>query len=267
MPKITIEVKVAPAAPGIVTEIVEVKTVGGAPAKAGEQPVRVLKAAPAPRVVATRRAAPGAVKAVRINAAMVVNVAGNDAQARQYMQQFRPILRSEYHIVRAVCRPTPEQRQKLARAGELALRDAAAKYVDMMRRPMTPAQRADLDPRKQIREGLARAVKSILSAELSARLKEEAARREASRKQLAVRNLVARLDHDLVLSPDQRDKVAESLSSHYDDSWGQSLEMFMYDYQYLPPIADQHVAPFLNDTQQKVWRSTQKVQTFWADSA
>ncbi len=211
VPKITIEVKAAPAAPGIVTEIVEVKSVTvAAPAKAQEQPVRVLKAAPAAKPVATRRAAPAAVKAVRINAAMVVNVAGNDAQARQYMQQFRPILRSEYHIVRAVCRPTPEQRQKLARAGELALRDAAAKYVDMMRRPMTPAQRADLDPRKQIREGLARAVKSILSAELSTRLQEEAARREASRKQLAVRNLVARLDRDLILGPDQRDKVAES---------------------------------------------------------
>ena len=89
------------------------------------------------------------------------------------------------------------------------------------------------------------------------------ARRDASRKQLAVRNLVARLDHDLILSPDQREKVAESLRSHWDDSWGQSLEMFMYDYQFLPPIPDQHVAPFLNDSQKKVWRGTQKVQTFW----
>ena len=88
-------------------------------------------------------------------------------------------------------------------------------------------------------------------------------RRDASRKQLAVRNLVARLDHDLILSPDQRDKVAESLRSHWDDSWGQSLEMFMYDYQFMPPIPDQHVAPFLNDSQKKVWRSTQRVQTFW----
>ena len=101
----------------------------------------------------------------RVRGALVVN---NQGQAQQFMQQFRPILRSEYHIVRAVCRPTPEQRQQIARAGEQAMRDAAVKYVDMMRRPMTAAQRAALDPRKQIREGLARSVKAVLSAEVSA---------------------------------------------------------------------------------------------------
>ena len=106
-------------------------------------------------------------------------------------------------------------------------------------------------------------MKTQLSAELATRLQDEVAKRDASRKQLAVRNLVARLDRELVLSPDQRDKVAASLSSHWDDSWCQSLEMFMYDYQFFPPIPDQYVAPFLNDPQKKVWRSTQKVQTFW----
>jgi hypothetical protein len=179
------------------------------------------------------------------------------------MQQFRPILRSEYHVVRVVCRLTPEQRKSMARAGEQALRDAAKKYVEMMRRPMTAAQRNALDPRKQIREGLSKAIKSQLPAELAARYQDEIARRDASRKRLAVRNLVARLDRDLILSPEQRDKIGESLSAHWDDSWCQSLEMFMYDYQFLPPIGDQYVAPFLNDAQKKIWRSTQKVLTFW----
>ena len=129
--------------------------------KAQEQPVRVLKAAPAPRAVATRRPAPAAAKAAAVQMIrMGVALGNNDGQVQQFMQQFRPILRSEYHIVRVVCRPTPEQRQQIARAGEQALRDAAMKYVDMMRRPMTAAQRAALDPRKQIREGLARAVKA-----------------------------------------------------------------------------------------------------------
>ncbi len=179
------------------------------------------------------------------------------------MMQFRPILRAEYHIVRVVCRPTAEQRNEIARAGEQTLREAAKKYVDMMRRPMTAAQRAALDPRTQIRAGLNKAVKTKLSPDLAARLDAEIAKREASRKQLSVRNLVARLDRDLVLSPDQRTKVAESLSAHWEDSWCQSLEMFMYDYQFLPPIPDQYVAPILNDPQKKIWRSTQKVGAFW----
>jgi hypothetical protein len=260
--KVEVEQGQAVLVPGGMTTVVETRRVMDVPVgKAQEQPVRVLKAAPAPRAVATRRPAQAAANAaaVQIRAVMV----NNQGQAQQFMQQFRPILRSEYHIVRAVCRPTPEQRQQIARAGEQAMRDAAVKYVDMMRRPMTAAQRAALDPRKQIREGLARSVKALLSAEVYDRLRDEMVRRDASRKQLAVRNLVARLDHDLILSPDQRDKVAESLRSHWDDSWGQSLEMFMYDYQFLPPIPDQHVAPFLNDSQKKVWRGTQKVQTFF----
>jgi hypothetical protein len=228
--------------------------------KEQEQPVRVLKAAPAPRRLARKRVAP----APAAPAVMIAGMIGNgDGQVRQYMMQFRPILRAEYHIVRLVCRLTPEQRTEIARAGEQTLRDAAKKYADMMRRPLTAAQRAALEPRAQIREGLAKAVKTKLSPDLATRFEDEIAKRDASRKQLAVRNLVSRLDRDLVLSPDQRAKVAESLSSHWDDSWCQSLEMFMYDYQFLPPIPDMYVAPFLNDPQKKIWRSTQKVGAFW----
>jgi hypothetical protein len=186
-----------------------------------------------------------------------------DGQAQQYMQQFRPILRAEYHIVRLACRLTPDQRTEIARAGEQSLREAARKYIEMMHRPMTAAQRAALDPRKQIRDGLSNAVKSRLSGEMAARYQDEIGRREASRKQLAVRNLVARLDRDLVLSPGQRDKVAESLASHWDDSWCPSIEIFMHDYQFLPPIPDRYVAPFLNDAQKTIWRGTQKYNGFF----
>jgi hypothetical protein len=252
------------AAPGSTTVVTKVEAVKTEPArKAGEPPVRVLKAEPAPRAVVRKKSVPVEPKKAEVfvmAAPLAVNV---DGQVQQYMQQFRPILRAEYHIVRVVCRLTPDQRKEIARAGEQTVRDSAKKYVEMMRRPMTAAQRAALDPRRQIREGLAKAVKSRLSPELAAQLQDEIARRDVARKQLAVRNLVARLDRDLVLSPDQRGKVAESLSSHWEDSWCQSLEMFMYDYQFLPPIPDQYVAPFLNDAQKKIWRGIQKVQSYF----
>jgi hypothetical protein len=250
--------------PGGRTVVTDVKVFKTAPdGNAEDRPVRVLKTTPPPKAVVKKRAVP--VEAPKANvfvmaAPMAVN---NEGQVQQYRQQFRPILRAEYHIARVVCRLTPEQRKEIARAGEQVLREAAKKYVDMMQRPMTAAQRAALDPRRQIREGLAQAVKTRLSPALAARFQDEIARRDASRKQLAIRNLVARLDRDLVLSPDQRGKVAESLTAHWDDSWCQSLEMFMYDYQFLPPIPDQYVAPFLNDAQKRIWRGTQKVQSFW----
>ncbi len=233
--------------------------------RAEEKPVRVLRAAPAPRVKVAKKAAPQ--PAVAAAAIMVAPAMGmgmnNEAQIRQYMQQMRPLLRSEYHIVRVVCRPTPEQRKELARAGEKALHEASRKYVQMMQQPMGVNERAQNQPNKLIRAALFAAVKAKFPPEVAGRLEAEGKRREASRKGLFVRNLVARLDHDLVLDPAQRDKLAESLEKHWDDSWGQSIEMFMYDYQYVPPIPDHLVTPVLNDAQRKIWRTTQKVQMFF----
>lgn len=232
---------------------------------AEEKPVRVLRAAPAPRVKVAKKAVTRpavAAAAVMIAPAMAMGM-NNEAQIRQYMQQMRPLLRSEYHIVRVVCRPTPEQRKELAREGEKALREASRKYVEMMQRPMGVAERARNQPHKLIRDGLLAAVRVKFPPDVAARLAAEGARREASRKRLFVRNLVARLDHDLVLDPGQRDRLADSLEKHWDDSWGQSIEMFMYDYQYFPPIPDHLVTPVLNDAQKKIWRTTQKVQMFF----
>jgi hypothetical protein len=194
--------------------------------------------------------------------AMVVQM-NVEGQLQQLIQQSRPILRAEYHVLRVVCQLTTEQRKTMARAAEQTLRDSTKKYFETMRRPMTAAQRAALDPRRLIQEGLSQAVKAKLSAEQSSRYQEELAKRTAGRKQLAVRNLVARLDRDMLLNAEQRDRIADSLLSHWDDAWCQSLEMFMHDNNYLPPIPDHYVAPILNESQKKIWRTTQRIQVFF----
>jgi hypothetical protein len=186
-----------------------------------------------------------------------------DAQIQQFTQQFRPILRAEYHLLRIAGALTPEQRKVMARAAEQVLHDAAQQHVETMRRPMTAAQRAALDARRLIQEGLAAAVKAQLPPEQAARYQAELARRNAGRNQLIVRNLVARLDRDLILSPEQRNQLIQSLSSHWDDSWGQSPETFLYDNNLLPSIPDQYIVPYLSETQRRIWRSTQKVQGFF----
>jgi hypothetical protein len=189
--------------------------------------------------------------------------ANRDAQIQQFTQQFRPILRAEYHVLRIACALTPEQRKVIARAAEQVLHDAARKYGEAMHRPMTPAQRAALDSRRLIQEGLVAAVTAQLPPEQAARYQAQLARRNAGRNQLTVRNLVARLDRDLILSPEQRNQLIQSLSSHWDDSWGQSPETFLYDNNLLPSIPDQYVVPYLSETQKRIWRSTQKIQGFF----
>ncbi len=242
------------------------KTPEGKPPK-----VKVYKSAPRPNgagAAAEKRLAAIKQKAERVQkraraAAPVAFAMNLDGQVQQMMMQFRPIIRAEFHVIRAACQPTPEQRKAIAQAAEQTLRDTTKKYVESMRRPMTMAQRAANEPRRLIEEGLVAVLKSKVSAEQAARYQAELTKRTAARKRLTVRNLVARLDHELILSPDQRDKISESLSAHWDDSWGHSVEMFMNDNNYLPPIPDHVVAPVLNESQVKIWRSIPKNQGFF----
>lgn len=222
-----------------------------APAAKAKVKIEVKAAGPPPPV----RVAP-----MMKLAAPAVNV---EAQFQNYLRQFRPILCAEYHIVRVVCRPTPEQRKLIARSAEKTVREAARKYAGMFRRPMNVAQRAALDPRKQIREGLARSLEDHLPAEMAGRYREELARRDASRKQLAIRNIVALLDHDLVLARDQRDKLEASLAAHWDDSWCQSMQMFMFNNRLVPSIPDQYVVPYLNEAQKTIWSGIQKFHGYF----
>ena len=239
------------------------------PVEARTSTVRIYKTAPRPKGAA----APVEKKAeakLQVGKAVIkraqplaVRVNNQDGQVQQMMMQIRPVLRAEFHIIRVACRPTPEQRKAIAQAAEQTLRDVTKNYVESMRRPMTAAQRAANDPRRMIEEGLLQAIKPQLPAEQVARYQEELTKRAAGRKRLALRNLVARLDHDLVLSPEQRDKLSESLSANWDDAWGQSLEMYLYDNNFFPQISDQYVVPFLNESQKKVWKGAQRFQTFW----
>jgi hypothetical protein len=238
------------------------------PVEANTSKVKIYKSAPRPKgatapvekkAVGNRQVG----KAVAKLAQPAVRINNQDGQVQQMMMQLRPILRAEFHVIRVACQPTPEQRKAIAHAAEQTLRDATKKYVETMRRPMTVSQRSANDPHKLIEEGLVQAIKSRLPAEQVARYQEELTKRAAGRKRLALRNLVARLDHDLVLSPEQRDKLGESLSAHWDDAWGQSLEMFLYDNNYFPPISDQYVVPFLNESQKKIWGSAQRFQGFF----
>jgi hypothetical protein len=208
--------------------------------------------------IAKRAAAVAKARAVRVMGGVDL-----DGQIPQFIVQFRPILGAEYHVIRVVCQLTLEERKTMARDAERALKEVARKYAEGMRRPMNVNDRAALEPRKMIQEGLLQAAKAHLPASRAARYEEELSRRRDGRKQLAVRNLVARLDRDMVLTALQRAEIAKSLSSHWDDSWGQSLEMFMHDYNFFPPIPDQYVAPFLKDPQKRIWRTTQRSQVFF----
>jgi hypothetical protein len=225
------------------------------------------KAEPAKEQPEAKKAA--AKRAVVMRKAIAVRRAGAgmDAQVEQFVQQFRPLFRAEYYFIRRVCDLTPDQRKRVAREGERAVKDAARKFAELQQKMMQGGWRPGTqypEPQRVLEEVLSKSVTGILSPEQQARYKDELEKRAANRKQVALDNLVAKLDQDLVLSAEQRDKISESLSSHWNEAWCQSLNMLMNIEHFFPNVPDNLVVPFLTENQQKSWRRIPRNQNvFW----
>jgi hypothetical protein len=174
--------------------------------------------------------------------------------------QLRPVVRAELHLVGAVCGLSEEQHKEVARGGEQVLKNIVAKCTDRQLAMMHGrGSAAHFDPRKLLQEGLANALKAHLSPEQLARYQAELEDRAENRKRVTVRNLVSKMEEELILSAAQRDKLYASLYSHWNDAWCQSLELLPVGRPYFPNIPDQYVAPILSEAQKNVWRATQKV--------
>ena len=200
-----------------------------------------------------------------VKQAMPAGVQNMEPQVRQFTQQFRSAMRAEYYFIRSVCAPTPEQRTRIAREGEKALREASAAYAQAQMRPMrmVNGRWAYPDPRKMIEEAMAKAVKPILTPDQAARYQAESEKRAADRKKAAARNIVSKLDQDLILTPEQREKLDEAVVARWDDSWCQSLETLLYGDQYYPRLPDDVVTPHLDDKQKEIWHGARQNQNFF----
>ena len=195
---------------------------------------------------------------------------GRLTQAAQYVQQFRPMFRAEYYFIRNTCGLNTDQRKQLARLGETAVKAAARQFVEAQQKMMRGGWRPGTDypdPRKLVEQELTRVMSPLLSHDQESRYKAELEKRAASRKQVVIDNLVAKLDGDLVLTSEQRTRLVEALSANWKDAWGQSLEMLMNIDSFFPNIPDQVVAPILTDNQKEVWRRIPKnSNVFWGFS-
>ncbi len=207
-------------------------------------------------VVEKKAVAKGAVR-IRAVAVPLQPAAQLDAQVQQFIQQFRPLFRAEYYFLRRICDLAPDQRKQVAREGERAVHDAAKKFAELQQKMMQGGWRPGTqypEPQQVLEDVLSKSVTGFLSPAQRARYKEEIDKRIANRKQVALDNLVAKLDSDLVLTALQREKISESLSSHWNDSWSQSMQMLMNIEQFFPNIPDNLVVPFLTENQKKSWQ-------------
>jgi len=178
-------------------------------------------------------------------------VAVLNARADRRGAQMWSLFRAEYYFIRNACDLNADQRKALARLGGSAVKAAARQFAEAELR--VSRVEGYPDPRKLMEDELAKAMSSLITPGQQARYKEEIEKRAASRKQVVIDNLVAKLDQDLVLSADQRTRLVESLSTNWKDAWGQSFEMLMRIDNFFPDIPDHVVVPMLTDHQKEVW--------------
>jgi hypothetical protein len=182
---------------------------------------------------------------------------------QQFLPQFRQLLKIELALLNRICQPSKEDRKRLQQAGDQSLKEAAKSFAEAQKKMMQGQWRHDSvqpDPRKIIREGLLKAVQQHLSAEQATRYQAELEKRKAHLKHVTIQNLVAKLDENLVLTAEQREKLTESLSRAWREDWERMLSMFMNGNQYLPNVADGAVTAILNETQKQLWRSAPKME-------
>ncbi len=189
-------------------------------------------------------------------AAAVIRAVPNEATIAQFEQQYgqmvRQVFRSEMHFMRVVCEPTKAQFEAVTADTAADVKATPRKLAEAMLRGG-----GQFDPRETFTDAIGKSIRTILSADQAARYVKELELRAAARKRLVVVNLVASVDKALILSPDQREKLAAVLAANWNEAWNQT-QMFMYGNQYLPQMPDAKILPILSDAQKTVWRSVPK---------
>lgn len=180
---------------------------------------------------------------------------------QQFTPQFRPLVRSELHLIVTACQPTREQRAAIARDGDRVFKDAVREFAltqFKIRNGRWDGNTKQPDGQAKIREGFEASVKAHLSAEQAALYKKEAEARAAHFRSVTIRNLVSILDRELSLNNDQRAELVESLGQNYDPKWCDNLQFFLYDNNNFPMIPDNLVVPFLDPSQKAAWAKKPK---------
>ena len=197
------------------------------------------------------------------------DVAGqNDAMVQQFSQQLRPVLHSELGFVRLICSDLNlDQRKKVKDAADVALKVAAKTLVNQQnQQPVRPAPRGkkSTEPRAIIRDAIAQAAKDTFTEEQLARYTAAATKRIEKRKQTAILSVVARLDNHLYFTPEQREKITESISEKWQDDWEKWTQMAqVYGDQYFPMVPENLVVQHLNPEQKSVFSGIHRIDFNW----
>jgi hypothetical protein len=184
-------------------------------------------------------------------------------QATHWEQQFTKILYGDLELLRVVCGDLPrESRRAIAKTGEQAVKDAALQMAELQMggrqrrlaqgiviqggavvvngkavinmnplaqpgRPAKPKPDVEKSPDNPVTILSATLTKSVaehVGSEQAKAFAEQIARRDDRRKAAMIREIVAVLDGELVLTASQREEIERSLREKWNDSMAMTLQ-------------------------------------------
>lgn len=155
-------------------------------------------------------------------------------QAIHWEQQFTKMLYGDLELLRAVCGDLPrESRQAIARAGAAAVKDAAVRMAELQmggRRNPRPrggganAEKSQDNPLAVVSTALTASVAEHVGSEQATAFSEQLARRNDRRKAAMIREIVAVLDGELVLTTAQREEIERALREQWNDAMAMTLQ-------------------------------------------
>lgn len=179
-----------------------------------------------------------------------------DPEVLLWMQQLRPFVRAEYHIVVQVCEPTEEQRQKLVKTFPKAVRDSAKRWIERQSQA-TNGYRWN-EPEAIVMPSVAGTIKPILSDEQFKLYQTDTEARKAQYQETAILGIVSILDQEVRFSTEQREQITAALTENWDEKWLPSLQLLDYGLRYFPAIPDRYIEPYLDETQKKIWQTVSR---------
>lgn len=174
------------------------------------------------------------------------------------MGEFRALLKPELLFLQKVCDLTEPEYQSIRRSCDESLREVVEQFVaeqEQREQAENVGEKSSIEPKPlplRIQKSVARIAECQLTPEQWSRYSAEFQLRSAHRKQVAILNLVARLDHDLLLTSKQRERFAKVLDENWRESWSQSLGAFAGESNFMPRLAQDDMRPILSPAQFEV---------------
>jgi hypothetical protein len=170
---------------------------------------------------------------------------------------YRSLFLAELRFIRVSSGASEEQARRMARAAQGPLQAAVAEFVqNELKKPQAPGFDSTAAFRS-VQDAVSAIAKAQLTPEQWARYRDQVAKRTAHRKQAAIRGMLARLEQKLRLTADQRDKLGESLSAHWNPSWDNAVVLIGTNSNF-PEIPDPVILPFLTESQKAAWKAIDK---------